>query len=185
MPKGLNWLPCYRHRQERAEQKRLDELRREGEAQQKVDEDARRKEKKNGPNQPTVEQDPLLPSLSIHQQVWNEAFDTIAKDDPKLVEGYMKALKKSLRPEDAPDSEEPDVSAEMYDPVKREETMLKLVESGRRRAEKSAKATERLGAFADGILQCKSLVDLAISSVPQAAIPWAGVCIGLQVSTAL
>ncbi|CAG8399702.1 unnamed protein product [Penicillium salamii] len=59
--------------------------------------------------------------------------------------------------------------------------MIKLVESGRKKVEKSAKATERVGDFANGVLQCKAVVDLAVQNVPQAALPWAGVCIGLQI----
>ena len=71
----------------------------------------------------------------------------------------------------------------MKDPVKRQETMQELVKSGRAKVEKSSKITQGLGDFANGVLQCKGLVDLAIQNIPQAALPWAGVCIGLQVST--
>lgn len=131
------------------------------------------------PAKPSVDDRAPLP---IHQEVWNKAYEAIVKDDPKLVESYLKALKASLQSEGTSDSIDPDVSAEMNDPAKREETMTKLVESGRKKVEKSAKATERLGEFANGVLQCKAAVDLAVQNIPQAALPWAGVCIGLQVS---
>ncbi|KAI0388306.1 hypothetical protein F5Y17DRAFT_453334 [Xylariaceae sp. FL0594] len=46
----------------------------------------------------------------------------------------------------------------------------------------------RVGEVADFVLSAKALVDLVLQSVPQAApaaLPWAGVCLGLQVSSTL
>lgn len=37
------------------------------------------------------------------------------------------------------------------------------------------------GNFSVFVLEAEKLIDAAVRSVPQAALPWAGVCLGLQV----
>jgi hypothetical protein len=60
--------------------------------------------------------------------------------------------------------------------------MRKLVEQGRAKVAKAYKITKVAGDMAKFVLDAKAMIDLAIQNIPQAALPWAGVCIGLQVS---
>ena len=60
--------------------------------------------------------------------------------------------------------------------------MRKLVEQGRARIATAYKITKGVGDVAKFVLSAKAMIDLAIQNIPQAALPWAGVCIGLQVS---
>lgn len=60
--------------------------------------------------------------------------------------------------------------------------MKKLVEEGRAKIFTAAKITKGVGGVAQFILSAKEMIDLAIQNIPQAALPWAGVCIGIQVS---
>lgn len=60
--------------------------------------------------------------------------------------------------------------------------MRQLVEEGRERITTTSKVVGGLGNVVGYIGNVKSLIGAAIASVPQAALPWAGVCISLQVS---
>ena len=64
--------------------------------------------------------------------------------------------------------------------------MQKLVKEGQARIAKTSRITAGVGNFVEAILKVKPMVDLAIQNVPQAApaaLPWAGICAGLQVSS--
>ena len=60
--------------------------------------------------------------------------------------------------------------------------MKKLVEEGQAKVSTPSKITKGVGDVAQFILSAKGMIDLAIQNIPQAALPWAGVCVGLQVS---
>ncbi|KKO96923.1 hypothetical protein THAR02_10976 [Trichoderma harzianum] len=122
-------------------------------------------------------------SLSKSQDLWNAAYESLAedKDTVKLVRSYVTILVTVLKttlPED-------EVLTHLNDRTKRQDFMRKLVEEGQARL--SASATSNIlngvGAVADFIVSVKGLVDAAVQNIPQAALPWAGVCIGLQILT--
>ena len=75
-----------------------------------------------------------------------------------------------------------DASTEPKDPTERQKHMRRLVEEGQARVATTAKITKGVGDVAQFVLSAKAMIDLAIQNIPQAALPWAGVCIGLQVS---
>jgi hypothetical protein len=125
--------------------------------------------------------------ISTSQRLWNDAYDSLENDGDtaKLVKAYMKTLKTVLEAENALDpldSGADDVSTELKDPTKRQLHMKKLLEDGRAKVFKASNITKGVGDVAQFILSAKGLVDLAVQNIPQAALPWAGVCIGLQVS---
>lgn len=90
----------------------------------------------------------------------------------------MKILPKAIDP-DGSAADEP--SLEMDNPVQRQATLKTAVDRGRARIEKSSKVTDMVGGALGFINEIKGVIDLAVSGNPQAALPWAGVCIGLQV----
>ncbi|KAK0628670.1 hypothetical protein B0T17DRAFT_523403 [Bombardia bombarda] len=66
----------------------------------------------------------------------------------------------------------------------RQQHMKELVQRGQEKISKASRITTGVGDVADFILSAKAMVDTVIQSVPQAApaaLPWAGVCIGLQI----
>jgi N-terminal domain of NWD NACHT-NTPase len=127
------------------------------------------------------------PSLSTSQRLWNEAYDSLKNDNDtsELVKGYVKTLVKCLRAEKARDTSSgaDDVSTELEDPTKRQMYMKKLVEEGRAKVSTASKITKGVGDVSEFVLSAKGMIDSAIQNIPQAALPWAGVCVGLQAST--
>ncbi|SPO01835.1 uncharacterized protein DNG_04508 [Cephalotrichum gorgonifer] len=118
-------------------------------------------------------------TISTSQRLWNAAYDSLERGDAELVAAYVKTLGEALGAN--PGDPATDISSELRDPTKRQMHMAELVEKGRAKISRSAKIMNRVGEAADAVLSIKSLVDLAVHSVPQAALPWAGVCVGLQI----
>jgi hypothetical protein len=129
----------------------------------------------------------LTPTLPTSQRVWNAAYDSLENDgdDAELVKSYIKTLAKVLGPKtpETSASGAGDISAKLRDPVKRQTYMEDLVKKGQAKIFLASKITKGVGDVAQFILSAKAMIDLAIQNIPQAALPWAGVCIGLQVST--
>lgn len=119
-------------------------------------------------------------SVSKSQDLWNAAYDSLAQneDTAKLVRAYIKTLTTVLKPK----LSDVEVSANMNDRNKRQDLMRELVEDGQAKISKTSTITNGVSAVAQFIVSVKGLVDAAVQNIPQAALPWAGVCIGLQVS---
>jgi hypothetical protein len=134
------------------------------------------------PQEPGAAADPTAAeTLSPSQRLWNEAFDSLEKDDSTrdIVRAYSTTLTSVL---DAKTSTGSDISAEWIDPYERQRHMRRLVREGQARIATAAKVTKITGDVAKFVISAKAMIDLAIQNIPQAALPWAGVCIVLQVS---
>jgi hypothetical protein len=118
-------------------------------------------------------------AISTSQRLWNDAYDSLENDSEtaELVRAYVKTLTTILTAEKAPDT------SKLKDPIQRQIYMKKLVEDGQAKVSAASKITNAVGDVAQFILSAKGMIDLAIQNIPQAALPWAGVCIGLQVSS--
>lgn len=140
---------------------------------------ADRIENRTGELEPATDAAPQ--SATISERLWNIAYDSLADDEntAKLVKSYIKTLTDVIDPQRA------DISDELNDPIKREAYMKRLVEEGRKKISISSKTTKNLGDAAKFILSAKDMVSEAIKNIPQAALPWAGVCVGLQVTSSL
>jgi hypothetical protein len=120
--------------------------------------------------------------LPVSQRLWNQAYDSLENDSntADLVHAYTKTITKELASDLDADIE---ASAASKDPGERQKHMRKWVEAGQAKIARSVRVAEDLGDVAEFVLGVKAMVDLAIQNIPQAALPWAGVCIGLQVYT--
>ncbi|KAK4139069.1 NACHT domain-containing protein, partial [Dichotomopilus funicola] len=129
---------------------------------------------------PTESTEPPTPVPSVSERLWNEAYDSLETDNAELVESYVKMLETVLGANlgVAPDT---NISAELHNPTKRQMYMRGLVEEGQAKISRASKITNGVGDIADFVSSVKGMIDLAVQSVPQAALPWAGVCVGLQI----
>ena len=124
------------------------------------------------------------PLLSVSERLWNAAYDSLETVDAELVVSYVKTLETVLGDKTREPSAA-DLSAKLKDPSKRQTYMRDLLEKGQQKISGASRITTGVGKVADFILSAKEMVDLVLRSVPQAApaaLPWAGLCLGLQVS---
>ncbi|KAI9640306.1 hypothetical protein NHQ30_011356 [Ciborinia camelliae] len=124
-------------------------------------------------------------ALSTSQRLWNAAYDRLEedKDTAKLVRSYVETLTEVLKA-NTPKivaSGADDISAELKDPAKRQKYLGDLVKEGQSKVAIPSKITKGVGDIAQFVLSAKGMIDAAIQNIPQAALPWAGVCIGLQI----
>jgi hypothetical protein len=140
-----------------------------------------RAEESQPATEPTQQQSP---TLSTSQRLWNAAYDEEDKDTAELVRSYVKTITKVLTAK-TPEtfaSGAGDIPAELKAPAKRQKYMEDLVKEGLAKISMASKITKGVGDVAQFILSAKGMIDAAIQNIPQAALPWAGVCVGLQVS---
>jgi N-terminal domain of NWD NACHT-NTPase len=129
-------------------------------------------------------QTPHNPKLPASQRLWIAAYENLEKNDPKLVQSYVKTLTTVLqakRASDASTSDADDISIELEDPVKRQTYMKDLVNEGQKKIATTSKIMEGVDNVIQYIDKAKDMISTAIGNIPQAALPWAGVCLGLQV----
>ena len=124
------------------------------------------------------------------QQLWNEAFDGLEDSGHTsgIVKSYADTLTYALADDDGDGKPSPGASnlaAELRDPAKRQQHMKNLVKKGRDKFADDSKIAQGVGDVAGFVLKARSVIDVAIQNVPQAALPWAGVCVGLQVRSRL
>lgn len=123
-------------------------------------------------------------NISISERVWNRAFDELANDEAtsRLVEDYVRIIPRATNP-DGSDTAGDDLSGDMKDPVRRQMVLKEAIKAGQAKMAKAEKVTGAMGSVVKFVNKFKDVIDLAVSTNPQAALPWAGACIGLQVSS--
>ncbi|KAG6013191.1 hypothetical protein E4U54_006993 [Claviceps lovelessii] len=125
--------------------------------------------------------------LSKSQQLWNDAYDGLedAGATAGIVRTYAKTLTLAIAGDDGqkPDKETSNIAIDLKDPIKRQAHMRDLVKKGREKFANDSKMAQAVGDVASFVLQARGVIDVAIKNVPQAALPWAGVCVALQILT--
>lgn len=138
--------------------------------------------------------------LSKSQQLWNEAYDGLEDSGATagIVSSYAETLTIAITGNDEqkpktlthaiigndvgnPDTNTSVVPTDLRDPIKRQAHMRYLVMKGRDKFSSDSKMAQAVGDVASFVLQARGVIDVAIRNVPQAALPWAGVCVALQV----
>jgi hypothetical protein len=116
-------------------------------------------------------------TMSTSQRLWHAAYENLEKEGgtAQLVKSYVKILTGVL-------GDGLHDSAELNNPTRRQDCMKDLVRQGLARVADSSRIRLGVSDFAQYVLSAKAMIDLAVQNIPQAALPWAGVCIGLQVS---
>ncbi|KAK0674630.1 hypothetical protein QBC41DRAFT_264172 [Cercophora samala] len=129
---------------------------------------------------------PALPksdsSMSLQpEHFWDQAYDALKAESPKLVEGYEKVLSRYLTGDAGPDSNAAEQNAISQNNAEtRREQMERVIRVAKERTEKEARLKEQAGTVTDAVLTAKNAVSLALRGVPQASLPWAATCVALE-----
>lgn len=127
---------------------------------------------------------PPPPAISTSERLWNAAYDSLKVEDAGLVESYVRILDSILGGETSEPSTA-DAQAKLEDPTVQQQHMKELVRKGQEKISRASRISTRIGDLTDFVLSAKPIIDLVLQSVPHAApatLPWAGVCLGLQVN---
>lgn len=154
----------------------------------------------NGPAKPpaakttttTTTSPSSLPSLA--EELWDQAYNNL-RDGPesKLVREYEKLLSRDLAQGEensetvtttttASSLEGVENTIRQDDPEARRAQMRDVIKVGLKKTEKQAESKRVMGAILGGLNPVTDIISVAISSQPQAAIPWAVVTTALKVS---
>jgi hypothetical protein len=134
------------------------------------------------PSPPTSTDAETSPLPSLPERIWNQAYDELKENEPKLVEAYEKILSVKLNQND-PSSVAWESTGNKIEGTReaRCRQMQKLVQDGLDCTQKEASIKGRIDEGLQIIQQMKGIVDKAIQAAPEAAIAWVGVCLGLEV----
>lgn len=122
-----------------------------------------------------------LPTLQI--RLWNAAYDTVKEADQKLIDTYERILSSKLKEiELGTNTESTATNNVAQDGDVRWAQMQTLAKHGLEQTEKAASIADKTTQGLQVISTVKGVVNSALQSVPQAAIAWASVCLGLEVS---
>ena len=113
----------------------------------------------------------------LQQQLWNQAYDDLQDSGNKYMAQYEGILISELK-EDNPDDDSVSLGSSHEE---RWRQMQRLVEIGLSKTEKEARGYEIANYGLELFGTVRALVEPAVSAVPQAAIPWVGVCFILEV----
>ncbi|EHK17970.1 uncharacterized protein TRIVIDRAFT_132302, partial [Trichoderma virens Gv29-8] len=116
------------------------------------------------------------------ESIWNSAYDTLKADEPKLVRAYEKIL--SLKLNSSSVSLEPanvENTIDNESVLVRRDQMHKLINEGLSKTFREANIKNDMGTVMQVVNTTKKLVSDAIKDMPQAALPWALVCVSLSI----
>ncbi|GKU11177.1 unnamed protein product, partial [Fusarium langsethiae] len=134
------------------------------------------------PSPPTSTDAETSPLPSLQERLWNRAYDKLKENEPELVEAYEKILSVKLH-QKTPSSV--DCESTENDISKVRETrscqMQKLVKEGLVRTQNQESIKRGIGEVLEVVQPVRGIVDKAIQAVPEAAIAWVGVCLGLEI----
>ena len=129
---------------------------------------------------------PATPSKSSAQteptiqpeQLWDQAYDDLKRDEPKLFDFYETILSHDL---DSSKGAKGNI-IEQTDRMKRRSQMEDLLNTGLDNTAKLAKAQKNIGDVMKIVLSVKEAIGSGLLAVPIAALAWTGICVALEAS---
>ncbi|OAQ74405.1 WD domain-containing protein [Purpureocillium lilacinum] len=118
----------------------------------------------------------------LPERLWDRAYDHLKEQEHALVQAYEKVLSRELHKDtvDSTSSESQQNAIAQHDPAARRDQMKRLVDVGLQKTVPKSRVKEGVGAAMDVVLYAKEIISSAIQAVPQAALPWSGVIIALE-----
>jgi len=128
---------------------------------------------------------PATPSKSSAQtepairpeQLWDQAYDDLKCDEPKLFAFYETILSHDL---DSSKGAKGNI-IEQTDRTKRRSQMEHLLNTGLDKTAELAKAEKKIGDAMKIVLSVKEAIGSGLQAVPIAALTWTGICVALEV----
>jgi hypothetical protein len=128
---------------------------------------------------------PTTPSKSSAQtepairpeQFWDQAYDDLKRDEPKLFAFYETILSHDL---DSSKGAKGNI-IEQTDRTKRRSQMEHLLNTGLDNTAKLAKTEKKIGDAMKIVLSVKGAIGSGLQAVPIAALTWTGICVALEV----
>jgi hypothetical protein len=114
------------------------------------------------------------PALSSHEHIWEQAYEQLREQHETMVEDYEKILSQILDGSDKNIINRNDRDA-------RRKQMVELVDRGLAKIAPETNVKNKIGQGLNVVLALKEIISTGIQATPQAALPWAGVCVALQV----
>ncbi|KAL3587909.1 hypothetical protein FPOAC2_13808 [Fusarium poae] len=140
---------------------------------------------------PTSQPTPFLPTStdpdtsplpSLQERLWNEAYDKLKENEPKLVGVYEKILSAKLHGDDPSSATRESTDNEIGEtPRTRCGQMQQLVQAGLDRTQKQASIKQGIDEGLQAVQEVRRIVDKALHAAPEAAVAWVGVCLGLEI----
>lgn len=119
-------------------------------------------------------------ALSKSQILWSEAYDRLKADGAsKDVVASYETILLSVAKQQSPEFDRHSVDLE--DPLGRQKFSKLLLQHGKDRISKVSNATQKIGEVTKFLQGITKTIDGAIQSIPQAAIPWVGVKMALEI----
>jgi hypothetical protein len=124
-----------------------------------------------------------LPLPSLQEKIWNKTYDELRANEPKVVDAFEKIVSAELRRDET--------SAKSADRVTNDVTtnrearlhqMRQFVQNGIDRTKKEASIKQGIDDVLQAVHAVRGIMDRAVHAAPEAAVAWATVCLGLEVS---
>jgi hypothetical protein len=116
-------------------------------------------------------------ATSPPERFWDQAYDGLKHDEPKLFELYETILSRDL---DISEGVKGNVIEQNR--TKRRSQMDRLLNTGLDKTARLVYVEKNIGDAINIVLSVKEVVGTALQAVPISAIAWTGVCVALQAS---
>jgi hypothetical protein len=122
---------------------------------------------------------PELPSASLQERLWNQAYDELKAEESAIVDAYEKFLSAQLQEDGR--SRATTTENEIEPAERRWHQMERLIYVGLQRTEKDAAAKQGIRDVLQTVNIVKRMVGAAVQAAPEAAVAWVGICFALEV----
>ncbi|KEY71668.1 hypothetical protein S7711_09702, partial [Stachybotrys chartarum IBT 7711] len=119
---------------------------------------------------------------SLQERLWNDAYDKLKLSEPKLVEAYEQILSSIIDGDETISTTcEPTENVIGATRETRSLQMQQVIRKGLDRTQKQASVKQGIDEGLQVWKTVKGTVDKAVQMTPEAAVAWAGVCLGLEI----
>ncbi|KAK5996815.1 Vegetative incompatibility protein HET-E-1 [Cladobotryum mycophilum] len=134
---------------------------------------------------PDTGPDEINIETSVHpnlpEQLWDEAYDGLKTEEPKLMQLYETILSNKLHTYNFDPAQEPNENNIAPTGDKRREQLLGLIEAGRGLIERERNVKDGIEQAMGVVVSMKEIISSTVQTLPQAALPWSLVCLGIEI----